>query len=74
MFLHNLKILLEQTKTMFNGEITKQKIIDIPCEIVKPKTEPSEQTEVLKEPELNENKDDSANEEAMEQSSQTTET
>lgn len=73
MFLHNLKILLEQTKTIFSGEINKQRIIDIPCEAIKVEREQSEPTEVLKDLELNENTDTSANEEATEQSSQKTE-
>lgn len=57
-----------QTKTTFSGEITQQQIIDIPCEAIKVESEKSEQTEVVKETESNENTDDSVNEEVMEQS------
>ena len=59
---------MEQTKTIFSGEITQQKIIDIPCEAIKVEPERSEQTEVVKETESNENTDDSVNEEVTEQS------
>ena len=59
---------MEQTKTIFSGEITQQQIIDIPCEAIKVESEKSEQTEVVKETESNENTDDSVNEEVMEQS------
>ena len=58
---------MEQTKTIFSGEITQQKIIDIPCEAIKVEPERSEQTEVVKETESNENTDDSVNEEVTEQ-------
>lgn len=34
LFLQNLKTLVQQTKTTFSGEITQQKIQDIPCEII----------------------------------------
>lgn len=57
-----------QTKTTFSGEITQQQIIDIPCEAIKVESEKSEQTEVVKETESNENTDDSVNEEVTEQS------
>lgn len=59
---------MQQTKTIFNGEITQQLIQDIPCEYVKIEPEKSEQMEVVKETESNENTDDSVNEEVMEQS------
>jgi hypothetical protein len=59
---------MEQTKTIFSGEITQQQIIDIPCEAIKVESEKSEQTEVVKETESNENTDDSVNEEVTEQS------
>lgn len=59
---------MEQTKTIFSGEITQQQIIDIPCEAIKVESEKSEQTEAVKETELNENTDDSVNEEVTEQS------
>lgn len=59
---------MEQTRTIFSGEITQQQIIDIPCEVIKVESEKSEQTEVVKETELNENTDDSVNEEVTEQS------
>ena len=58
---------MEQTKTIFSGEITQQKIIDIPCEAIKVEPERSEQMEVVKETESNENTDDSVNEEVTEQ-------
>lgn len=64
---------MEQTKTIFSGEITQQKIIDIPCEAIKVEPERSEQMEVVKETESNENTDDSVNEEVMEQLSPETE-
>lgn len=64
---------MEQTKTVFSGEITQQKIIDIPCEAIKVEPERSEQMEVVKETESNENTDDSVNEEVMEQLSPETE-
>ena len=73
LFLHNLKLLMQQTKTIFNGEITQQLIQDVICEAVKVEPERSEQTEVAKETESNENTDDSVNEEVTEQSSQETE-
>ena len=66
LFIHNLKLLMEQTKTIFSGEITQQQIIDIPCEAIKVESEKSEQTEVVKETESNENTDDSVNEEVTE--------
>lgn len=69
LFLHNLKLLMQQTKTIFNGEITQQLIQDVICEAVKVEPEKSEPTEVVKETELNENTDDSVNEEVTEQSS-----
>lgn len=59
---------MQQTRTIFSGEITKQLIQDIPCEAVIVKSEKSEPMEVPRETELNENMDDSVNEEAMEQS------
>lgn len=59
---------MEQTKTIFSGEITQQQIIDIPCEAIKVESEKSEQTEAVKETESNENTDDSVNEEVTEQS------
>ena len=68
LFLHNLKLLMEQTKTIYSGQITQQLIQDIPCEYVKVESEKSEPTEVVKETELNENTDDSVNEEVTEQS------
>ena len=58
---------MEQTKTIFSGEITQQQIKDIPCEAIKVESEKFEQTEVVKETELNENTDDSVNEEVTEQ-------
>ena len=64
---------MEQTKTTFSGEITQQQIKDIPCEAIKVESEKSEQTEVVKETELNENTDDSVNEEVTEQLSPETE-
>ena len=67
LFLQNLKLLMQQTKTIFNGEITQQLIQDIPCEAIKVEPEKSEQTEAVKETESNENTDDSVNEEVMEQ-------
>lgn len=70
LFLQNLKILLQQTKTQFSGEITQQFIKDVQCEAIIIQPEKSEQTEVLKENESNENTDDSVNEGVMEQSSQ----
>lgn len=66
LFLHNLKLLMEQTKTIYSGQITQQLIQDISCEYVKVEPEKSEQTEVVKETELNENTDDSVNEEVTE--------
>ena len=60
---------MEQTRTIFSGEITQQQIIDIPCEVIKVESEKFEQTEVVKETESNENTDDSVNEEVTEQSS-----
>lgn len=56
---------MEQTKTIFSGEITQQQIKDIPCEVIKVEPEKSEQMEVAKEIESNENTDDSVNEEVM---------
>lgn len=73
LFLQNLKLLMQQTKTIFNGEITQQLIQDIPCEYVKIESEKSEQMEVVKETESNENTDDSVNEEVTEQLSPETE-
>ena len=64
---------MEQTKTIFSGEITQQRIIDIPCEAIKVESEKSEQMEVVKETESNENTDDSVNEEVTESSSPETE-
>ena len=58
---------MEQTKTIFSGEITQQQIKDIPCEAIKVEPEKSEQMEVVKEIESNESTDDSVNEEVMEQ-------
>lgn len=68
LFLHNLKLLMEQTKTIYSGQITQQLIQDIPCEYVKVESEKSEPTEVVKGTESNENTDDSVNEEVTEQS------
>ena len=59
---------MEQTKTIFSGEVTQQLIQDIPCEAIKVESEKSEQTEVVKETESSENMDDSVNEEVTEQS------
>ena len=59
---------MEQTKTIFSGEITQQQIKDIPCEAIKVEPEKSEQMEVAKEIESNEITDDSVNEEVTEQS------
>ena len=70
LFIQNLKYLMQQTKTIFSGEITQQIIKDIPCEAIKVEPEKSEQTEVVKETELNETEDTSANEEVMEPLSQ----
>jgi hypothetical protein len=67
LFLHNLKLLMEQTKTIFSGQITQQLIQDIPCEVIKVEPEKSEPTEVVKETESSENTDDSVNEEVTEQ-------
>ena len=64
---------MQQTRTIFSGEITQQIIQDIPCEAIKVEPEKSEQTEVVKETELNEKTDISVNEEVTEQSSQETE-
>ena len=64
---------MEQTKTIFSGEITQQQIKDIPCEAIKVEPEKSEQMEVVKETELNENTDDSVNEAVTEQLSPETE-
>lgn len=69
LFLHNLKLLMQQTKTIFSGEITQQQIIDVVCEAVKIEPEKSEQMEAAKETESSENTDDSVNEEVTEQSS-----
>lgn len=69
LFLHNLKILMEQTKTTFSGLISQQLIQDVPCEAIKVELEKSEPMEAAKEAESNENTDDSVNEEVMEQSS-----
>ena len=60
---------MQQTKTIFSGEITQQQIIDVICEAVKVEPEKSEQMEVAKETESSENTDDSVNEEVTEQSS-----
>lgn len=68
LFIHNLKLLMDQTRTIFNGEITQQRIIDVICEAIKVDPEKSELTEVVKETESNENTDDSVNEEVTEQS------
>ena len=59
---------MEQTRTIFSGEITQQQIIDVICEAVKVEPEKYEPTEVVKETESNENMDDSVNEEVTEQS------
>ena len=59
---------MDQTRTIFSGEITQQQIIDVICEAVKVDPEKSELTEVVKETESNENTDDSVNEEVTEQS------
>lgn len=59
---------MEQTRTIFSGEITQQQIIDVICEAVKVEPEKSEPTEVVKETESSENMDDSVNEEVTEQS------
>lgn len=59
---------MEQTRTIFSGEITQQQIIDVICEAVKVEPEKSEPTEVVKETESSENTDDSVNEEVTEQS------
>ena len=67
LFIHNLKLLMEQVKTTFSGEITQQLIQDIPCTAIKVESEKSEPMEVVKETELNENTDDSVNEEVTEQ-------
>ena len=58
---------MEQTKTIFSGEITQQQIKDIPCEAIKVEPEKSEQMEVVKEIESSESTDDFVNEEVMEQ-------
>ena len=68
LFIHNLKLLMDQTRTIFSGEITQQQIIDVICEAIKVEPEKSEPTEVVKETESNENTDDSVNEEVTEQS------
>ena len=68
LFLHNLKILMEQTKTTFGGLISQQLIQDVPCEAIKVELEKSEPMEAVKETESNENTDDSVNEEVTEQS------
>ena len=73
LFLHNLKLLMQQTKTIFNGELTQQLIQDVICEVFKVESEKSEQTEVVKETESNENTDDSVSEEVTEQLSPETE-
>ena len=73
LFLQNLKLLMQQTKTIFNGEITQQLIQDVICEAVKVEPEKSELTEVVKETESNGNTDDSVNEEVTEQLSPETE-
>ena len=73
LFLHNLKLLMEQTKTIYSGQITQQLIQDIPCEAIKVEPEKSEPMEVVKETESNENTDDSVNEEVTEQLSLETE-
>lgn len=73
LFLHNLKLLMQQTKTIFSGEITQQQIIDVVCEAVKVEPEKSEPTEVVKETESSENTDDSVNEGVTEQLSPETE-
>lgn len=70
LFIQNLKYLMHQTKTIFNGEITQQLIQDISCEYEIVESEKSEPMEVPKETELNEKTDDSVNEEVTEQSSQ----
>ena len=73
LFINNLNYLMHQTKTIFSGQMSTQEIKDIPCEVVKVESEKSEQTEVVKETELNETEDISVNEEVTEQSSQETE-
>ena len=64
---------MQQTRTIFNGEITQQLIQDVICEAVKVEPEKSELTEVVKETESNGNTDDSVNEEVTEQLSPETE-
>ena len=64
---------MQQTRTIFSGEITQQIIQDIPCEAIKVESEKSEQTEVAKENESNEKMDTSVNEEVTEPLSQETE-
>ena len=64
---------MEQTKTIFSGEITQQLIQDILCVPIKVETEKFEQTEVVRETESNEKTDDSVNEEVTESSSPETE-
>ena len=59
---------MDQTRTIFSGEITQQQIIDVICEAIKVESEKSEPTEVVKETESSENTDDSVNEEVTEQS------
>ena len=59
---------MDQTRTIFSGEITQQQIIDVICEAMKVEPEKSEPTEVVKETESSENMDDSVNEEVTEQS------
>lgn len=66
----NLNHLMQQTRTIFSGDINKQLIQDIPCEAVIMKSEKSEPMEVPKETELNENTDDCVNEEVTESLSQ----
>ena len=73
LFIHNLKLLMDQTRTIFSGEITQQQIIDVICEAIKVEPEKSEPTEVVKETESSENTDDSVNEEVTEQLSPETE-
>ena len=60
---------MQQSKTIFSGEITQQRIIDIPCEAIKVEPEKSELTEVPKETELNEKMDEFVNEGVTEPSS-----
>lgn len=73
LFIHNLQILLQQTRTSYKGEIQTQEIFDVECTAIKVETEKSEQMEVVKDNESSEKMDISAKEEVMEPSSQETE-